>query len=322
MDSAPVLLYQDNAITRARFDLSAMEMNIFFHVLKQIRIESKSTFIYQVNVRDIIDDPDSGKRSTNHAQIRRATKKLISKVIDIPLEGNDYIQSALISAAQYQNGAGRILIQVSEPIKPYLLDIAKNTTRYYFQVAIKLKSVYSKRFYQFISQWKVKGDWKVTIQELRERLQLQNSYRNYGDFKINVINPAMEELMMHADYFFTYEEIKDGKRVDAIHIKVIPNKRHVLNQTRIDTAERIDTEAKLNFPIDANGLRNILEKELQLSPWQVMNVLATFNENQKDLWAAIYQIRTTPTVKSVGAKAWSIFTKKYDVPDRKIPMKQ
>lgn len=311
------VLYQDNAITRARYDLSALELNIFFHVLKQIRFEKNSQYLYQINIKEVIDTEQ--KRATNHTALRKATKRLISKVIDIPTDKEGgFIQSALISSAAYQGGSGRILIQISEAIKPYLIDVAKNTTRYYFEIAVKLKSLYAKRFYVFCCQWKVAKTWRVSLQELRSRLQIEKQYKNYADFKIYVLNVAHEELMLHGDIFFTYEEIKQGRRVTDFIFTIRESSTFSRNQEKKIIHETQSETAADIFPLD-NGKRLLQAlKNLELSDWQIMNVLKTFQQQQGDLFAAIYQINSTPTIKNVGAKAWAVFTKKYNVPGTKM----
>jgi len=251
-------VWQDNAITRSSYSMSALQLDVFFNVLKQIRIEQNDQHIYQINVRDVMDL--DREKITNYTALRLATKDLMSKVFEIPQQNGDIVQSALISSAVYQKGSGRILIQVSNVMKPYLVDVAKNTTRYYFELAIKLKSVYAKRFYQFMAQWRVAGDWKVSIEELKKRLQLQNRYPNYFDFKKCVIEVARVEILQTADIYFTYEEIKTGKRVTDLKF-FIHLKKGEKDPVTVGGAPTPIGLANHIHPIDGTGLLKILMDE-------------------------------------------------------------
>ena len=264
MSEKLLTVMQDNAITRSSFSMSALQLDVFFNVLKQIRVETNNQHIYQINVRDVVDLERA--KVTNYSALRIATKDLLSKIFEIPQANGDIIQSGLISSAVYQKGSGRILIQVSDAMKPYLVDVAKNTTRYYFELAIKLKSVYAKRFYQFIAQWRVAGSWTVSIDELKKRLQLQERYPNYFDFKKCVIEVARVELLQLADVYFIYEEIKTGKRVTDLKIIIQTKKGSPNDPTIGDEPKVIDLASELH-PFEPTHLRDILIKEFCLSEW-------------------------------------------------------
>lgn len=308
--SSDIQLWQDNAITRSSFSLTALQMDLFFNVLKQIKVESNSSHMYQINISDVVDL--EREKTTNYTALRHATKDLLSKIFEIPLNNGDVIQSALISATRYVKGEGRILVQVSDMMKPYLIDIAKNTTRYHFEIAIALKSVYAKRFYQFMAQWKVAGEWKVSLDEVKKRLQLADRYENYFDFKKGVIEVARMELMQHADLYFTYVEIKQSRRVTDFHFKI--HSKTIKSES--ETVGPVPAAAEI-FPME-NRLVAILKDEFKLSTWQVMNVLKTFDKEKLPIWQSIDEIRKQKTIVSVGAKAWAHYKKKYQVPETKI----
>ena len=105
-------------------------------------------------------------------------------------------------------------VKFNSDLKPHLIQLqiyAKGNFKYVLQ----FKSEYSKRFYMLISQWKSVCEKKYTVEELRNILEIPKSYP-YSNFKRKALLVAEKELKKDSDVFFTFEEVKQGRKVVEI----------------------------------------------------------------------------------------------------------
>jgi hypothetical protein len=65
----------------------------------------------------------------------------------------------------------------------------------------------------------------IKVDELMDILQVPKSLKIYANFKNKVLKVAEKELLEHTDICFTFEEEKEGKRVDRLIFRIYPNKQ-------------------------------------------------------------------------------------------------
>jgi len=112
-----------------------------------------------------------------------------------------------------------LTVDFNERLKPHLLQLkifAKGNLKY----LLIFNSEYSKRIYMLLSQWKSINKKKYLLDELYEILAVPTSYR-YHDFKKRILLIAEKELKKNSDIFFTFEEVKQGRKVVEIIFHII-----------------------------------------------------------------------------------------------------
>jgi len=292
-------VFQGNAITDARYEMSVIEKQIVYILLSDIKKDDRARerLDYEIKAQRIKEF--SQKTVVNYTVLREATKKLVSRVYEIwnkDREGRYVLtQTTLLSSAKYKQGSGTILLSLSKDIKPYLMDLAKGFTVYSLDYALSLKSIYSQRMYELLSRYKDLGLWNCTVSDLRYILKIENKYTSYYMFKKKVLDVAQKELQEKTDINFTYEEVKNGRRFEKI-IFYINHK---------DTS----TSLELEFDITIKQ-KNILISEFRLSKWQADKIVKTMDT--KSIGKIIYNIRiqvNSNNVKNIGGYAWSTFQK-------------
>ena len=164
-------------------------------------------------------------RELKHGQVKASTEKLLSRVYNI-LEGEDLLQVCMISSARYVKGTGRIAIRIDPEVRPYLFDLKSNFTKFGFYVVMTLKSKYSKRIYEMLSQFRNTGIMRVSVAELKRRLWLmdpkteQEKYTSWTKFTAKVLKVAEQELKEHSDIYFTYTAEKVGRKFTDLEFKI------------------------------------------------------------------------------------------------------
>jgi plasmid replication initiation protein len=141
---------------------------------------------------------------------------------------------------------GVIEFQVSKKILPFFIELTEKFTQYSLIVAISLKSKWSQRFYELLCQWRVAGGFPLTISDLRKQFALENKYAEYASLRSRVIDVAHKEIKKlykdgKCDIYFEYSEIKEGRSVKSLKVKVISRVgENQLNDIDLDYSVRTD----------------------------------------------------------------------------------
>ncbi len=122
---------------------------------------------------------------------------------------------------------------VDEKVWDAILDFSKGYSKFYFDVAFSLKSVYSMRFYELLgSQEKC---IRYSVDEIRRIFGLDGTekdgkkvpakYRNTNDLIRKVIDPAKAELDEKSPMTFTYELMRKGRKITSIAFTPVVQKK-------------------------------------------------------------------------------------------------
>jgi len=84
-----------------------------------------------------------------------------------------------------------------------------------------MKSTYSIRIYQLLKQYEKIGKRKFELEELQNILEVPKSFYRYSQFKQKILTVALNELFEYSDIYFTYKEIKTGKKVTGLEFEII-----------------------------------------------------------------------------------------------------
>ncbi|GGC16417.1 replication initiation protein [Dyadobacter sediminis] len=215
---------QHNAITTARFDYSACQLDILFYLLSKIKKEDTYNQEYQIYVNEV--EFITG-RTWNYQQLREATADMGSRMFEINTS-NSYKQIWMFQKVEYMTGQGFLKIKLSEDIRPFLFELKDNFTSFQLHSALKLSSKYAKRIYQLSSQWKDIGETKAyDLEELKIMLKLKDptgksneQFERISDFKKFVLDIAVRQINKHTDLKISYDLIKQGRSFQSIRFYI------------------------------------------------------------------------------------------------------
>lgn len=226
------LIWQDNFITSGRYEMTALEKNILYAVLAQLKKTDPIGHTYLVSTKDI--SGLDGDR-INFENFKKSTERLLSRVIEGTLPNGNLLQVNFISHAEYLKGQGVISIGLSPKVIPFFMDLKKNFTTFDLNMALSLRSIYSKRFYELFSKYKNLQDktFSIKINNLKSILEIidfhsgKDKYPTFTLFKKNVLDVAFNEINKSTDLKVSYtttEGAKIGrgrKSIDSLHFEVI-----------------------------------------------------------------------------------------------------
>ena len=184
-----------------------------------------------------------GITCANYRALQKHTKGMLGKVVELQMPNKDYLQFVLFTKAYYHKDEyGKPIIEITctEEAKDLFFCINKyHYFKYALENIISLTRKASYLLYVYIRANRYRGEWDVSLDELRDTVldcKGQESYQEYKIFKNRVLNPAVKEVNKKTDCHFAYEAIKGGRRVAKIKFII---------QT-VD--ERIDVELE-NIPV-------------------------------------------------------------------------
>lgn len=155
--------------------------------------------------------------SNSYKILRRAVNKLLKTDITVPEEGtSSYWRINVCSQAKYVKDEGKIEIQFTDSIMPYLKQVKERFMVYNLADISNFKSIYATRLFELLQEFKETGWMLKSLDELRHAFSVGSKYTNYGHFKSRTIVPACEEINKNYHMKVRFEEIKEGKSVTAI----------------------------------------------------------------------------------------------------------
>lgn len=155
---------------------------------------------------------------------KKVLDELMSKVIEIPLKDGGWLKTHWVSSAKYIDGSGIVELSFDPKLKPYLLHLKSHFTSYRLSNILSLQSSYSIRLYEIFKSFQHSKSSKginIKLQEFREMVGIgPEKYPLYGNFKVKVLDKAINEINEKTDLFITYSEIKKVKKVISLNFHI------------------------------------------------------------------------------------------------------
>lgn len=221
------LVTKSNNLVEARYHFSIWETRVFTKLVSLIQPGDEDFKKYKLQIKDLVsffgvNDNDA------YAKIKAVPDSLLKKVVTIPYTENGeerFLKTGLIAQASIpKKKEGYIELSFHPDLKPYLLQLKRTFLSYDIRNVLKISSVYSIRIYELLKQYEKIGYREFDIDTLKVILGVSDKYKLYGHFKSRIILKAQEDLKLHTDIYFTFSEIKSGRKVVALLFEIKKNK--------------------------------------------------------------------------------------------------
>ncbi|AGK99586.1 replication initiation protein [Clostridium pasteurianum] len=220
------LVTKSNTLITSSYDLSLQEQRIILTLASLVQPTDENFKSYEFSIKDfkeLLGVEDKSK----YTEIPKITKELMQKVLEIK-QDKKIIQVAWLSSAEYEKGSGKIELEFSPKLKPYMLGLKEFYTSYRLKNVLELKGKYSIRMYEILKSNEFKKVAEIKVDELRKILKADTgSYLIYQNFKNRIIVQAKRELCSKTDICFDFEEIKTGRKVTALKFHIKSNNKDV-----------------------------------------------------------------------------------------------
>lgn len=209
---------KSNVLIEANYKLSTLEQKIILYLISQIHKDDDDFKMYTLPIQEF-SELLGYRGSPKYTELREITKNLMRKVLEIR-EGQKLKQMSWVSYVEYDGNSGYVSLSFDPRLKPYLLQLKREFTTYRLKNVMELKSSYSIRMYELLKRWQYVGRFEIRLDELRMMVGAGNKYREYHNFKKRVLNPAQQEISEKTDIMFSYEEIREKRKVVSIRFRI------------------------------------------------------------------------------------------------------
>lgn len=275
------VIYQSNRITNGKFKgFSLLQAKVLLCLIKNLQTEIKASKSgkdwkqgdlfnnYKENIRVGLELSEICG-PTHYQGIYESTLQLQALSVELKSpEGGGYTRYAslfpVIDLPVKIAGKKIMFVEIRKDVAEKVIEIDKNAqgqpkffTKYLYEVAMFAKNKYTWKLYMIIASWREKGGFKISLEELRDQLGLEeNEYPRYGDFKNRVLIPAAEELRKTADCWFNCKdtgfESRKNKKVVTLSFKIIvPD---MVNEIEIKV-ENIKNILRMHFKFKDSHIR-------------------------------------------------------------------
>lgn len=234
------LIVQHNDLIASKYDLNLSEMRLILEAVHNVEKDDIDFKEYEINVEAFLQLIDS-KNVSEYSRVKEFCKTILSKPLEIPRGEGKYMFCNWFSNIEYDEKKRKINYSFDPKLKPYLIELKDNFTKYDIRTLLKFKSFYALRIYMLLKTETWKGnqvEYVMRLDEFRQMLKLEDKYTLYGHFKNRVLDIAKKYINEVSDIEMDFEDIKEGRKVEAIRFTVKRNplkiENKVINELEMD----------------------------------------------------------------------------------------
>lgn len=224
-------------LIQARYSLSTLAIKVITTVISMIKKDDSDFHLYVIKVSDFkeLADKDGKIGGSAYKALKDACNELMDKRIEFD-DGEEvgFMITRWIASAEYFAGAGEIEIEISQKLRPLLLQLKEGSyLNYELRNILPLRSTYVIRLYELLKhEWNKVKKYKpnttavvheIEIDWLRKQFKIPDSYR-YDNIRTNIFDKAVEQFEKYTDLKITYEPSrKRGKKVITVEFTIREN---------------------------------------------------------------------------------------------------
>ena len=251
-----------NDLVRARHSLSTVEQRIFATMIANLERGADEFAVQTVSLRRVCDLSETDK-SNVYRKADQIADNLLDRSVEVQTEAEDgtreFTKYNCFSLCRHREGSGTIEAKFNDDMRPYLLRLKEKFTLYLISVFLRLRSKYSTQIYELLKMRQGLRRLRISVDELRRTLALENKYNRFTDLRKRVIEQARKELHEKADIYFTYKVYRKNNSPQEIDFYIHENE---------EVVEEIKEEAG-SVPNGATGRQDMLgEEAVAKERWQ------------------------------------------------------
>ena len=215
-----LVVKHNDLLRKSRYKLSANEQKIIIYLVSKIKADDTELKEIDINILDFCKIINITANGDAYNRIKETIKALADKSWWLTSGEDKEILFRWINEAEITRGNGTIRLELSKHLAPYLLDLKRDFVKYELINVLALHSKYSIRLYELLKSYLWKGQWKVSVDELRDLLETEGKYKEFKYFRKRVLNPAIEEINNYTDLQVEVETLKKGRVITDLTFSI------------------------------------------------------------------------------------------------------
>lgn len=160
--------------------------------------------------------------------LKRGADKLLSRQITLHPKTNIVEKINWFDRVKYYAKEGKIEVQFTRSVQIRLAGMLEQFTTIDLFSVNKLRSFYSIRLYEILSQFDHTGYRVMTVEDFRHYMDCVNINPQTKDLKRRILNPAINELNKQSDMDCSVKDIKDGRKITHFAFKFVKKPQQAL----------------------------------------------------------------------------------------------
>jgi len=263
------LVVKSNKVVEASYKLTLYEQRILLACIAQIH--SKNELLedckFEISAIEIATLSKLENMNNVYQFLAEAADKLLDRkiILNDPDPDNPRLKQRKInwmSHIDYYPGDGKVILQFSKGIIPYLSELSNNFTQYKLSSVTQFKSTYSIRLYELLVQWLKIGKREIEVDWLKKQLQVEDIYTQIFDFKKRVIDVAVKEINQHSNISVKYTQRKAGRTITHFLFTFGKKEPEKPAQSKANGTKQLipDFHGHPTYPVDSEGVLAELEQ--------------------------------------------------------------
>lgn len=165
-------------------------------------------------------------RQNGYQRMKEAEENLFNRRFSYTDDRGKLIKSRWIQQVTYLDDEGAIELVFTLAVVKGIsrIDGAEEFfTSYLLEQTASMDSIYSVRLYELLIQWKQAKNTPVfELEKFRDQLGIEaHEYKRMGNFKLRVLDLAVEEINEKSDVKISYVQVKKGRTITGFKFKVL-----------------------------------------------------------------------------------------------------
>lgn len=272
------VLFKPNQLIRSVLDVNSNDYKIFNLALQKTQLKLYKEKDVDNKLIPVILYLDEIKGIYKNNTENRLTDvlKTLEKLCKVPIKWKNkdrIIISTLFSSVEIDSKNINIIAYIDIKVVKVLYQYQeKGYTPINLGLTKKANGFYSVRLYELLRSWcNKKKNIEISLAELKSTLAISNikSYNNFANFRIKVIDKAIEEIKEKMNMEITYEVTKEYRKVNTIIFKVLDHEPRTYDfrkskNLKDKKAEKVRENLSV-YDIDSIYLR-LLSNNVKISP--------------------------------------------------------
>lgn len=218
------VVMSNDIIQRSTYSLKGMEHKVIRYLISKIKPSDRPYTEYEFDIKDFcrLCNYDTSSSGTYIRYVKDIIENIMTHTIQIPLADGSLYMTHWIQSCRIRPTDGSFMVQFDQHLSPLLFQLKSYYTQYSLEYILPLRSKYGSRLYELLKSYMNLGSkHTISIDELKQRLGIEGKYPAYADFRLYVIEPALDEINNMTDIAVWHKPIKQGRKVTKIEFTVI-----------------------------------------------------------------------------------------------------
>ena len=226
LKSKTLKTYKNKKLNTANFgDFTHTDYQIFLHLISKIGgVDRTGNYLQPEKLQreHVLTAKDFSELfnidiHNSYKALKKAADKLMKTDIRVErLDLQEIWRINICSMAKYHQKEGRITIQFTDSIMPYLAQVKQKFVLYNLKEIANFGSLYTTRLYELIQGFKETGWILQSVGQLREAFAVGGKFKTYNDLKKYTFAHACQEINANYDMGLRFEELKEGRKIVAV----------------------------------------------------------------------------------------------------------